>query len=534
MGMLKELGSGNAKADYARLDRRSFIGGTAAVAAGLAMSGTLAAGVRAARADDMPVKGGVLKAGMSGGASTDSLDPATFASEVPKAFGRQWGEQLVQISPKGELIPALAEEWGSSPDARVWTFKIRKGVEFHNGATLNPDDVVATMERHAGENSKSGAFGIMRGIETVKRDGDTVVFTLKEANADLPYLLEDYHLMIQPGGGKDNPAAGIGTGPYKVVANEPGVRHGGEKFANYWRGDERGHAAQIEVVVINDTTARVSALQSGQVDMINRVEPKIVDLVRKSAGVVVHNVAGRGQYVFVAHCDTGPFDNNDLRLALKYAIDRKEMVDKILRGYGSIGNDFPINTAYPLFSDDIEQREFDPDKAKFHYKKSGHDGTVLLRTSDVAFSGAVDAAQLFQQSCAKAGIKMEVKREPGDGYWTEVWNKQPFCASYWSGRAPQAQMYSTAYLSSADWNDTRFKRPDFDKMVMAARGELDQAKRKQAYRDIALMVRDDGGVILPMFNNFIDASGSRIRGWVEDGTQEMGGGYALSRCWVAA
>ena len=160
-------------------------------------------------------------------------------------------------------------------------------------------------------------------------------------------------------------------------------------------------------------------------------------------------------------------------MALKLAMDREEMVDKILRGYGTVGNDFPINSAYPLFSDDIEQRTFDPEKAAFHYKKSGHDGTVLLRTSDVAFPGAVDAAQLYQQSCAKAGIKVEVKREPGDGYWSEVWNKQPFCTSYWGGRSTQDQMYSTAYLSTADWNDTRFLRPDFDKMVIAARAELD-------------------------------------------------------------
>ena len=110
-----------------------------------------------------------------------------------------------------------------------------------------------------------------------------MVFTLKDANADLPYLLDDYHLMIQPNGGKDNPTAGIGTGPYKVTVNEPGVRLGGEKFANYWR-DDRGFADQIEIIVINDATARTSALQSGQVHMINRVEPKIVEPHQARAG----------------------------------------------------------------------------------------------------------------------------------------------------------------------------------------------------------------------------------------------------------
>ncbi len=180
--------------------------------------------------------------------------------------------------------------------------------------------------------------------------------------------------------------------------------------------------------------------------MINRVEPKIVDLVKRVPGVTIQNVAGKGHYVFIAHCNTAPFDNMDLRLALKYAMNREEMVKTILRGYGSVGNDTPINKAYPLFSDDLEQRKYDPDKAAFHYKKSGHDGAVLLRTSDVAFPGAIDAAQLYQQSAAKAGITIEVKREPGDGYLSQVWNKQPFSTSYWGGRPTQDQMYLDGLL----------------------------------------------------------------------------------------
>ena len=109
--------------------------------------------------------------------------------------------------------------------------------------------------------------------------------------------------------------------------------------------------------------------------------------------VTIRNVPGKGHYVMIAHCNTPPFDNNDLRLALKYAVDREEMVQKILSGYGTVGNDTPMIKGYPLFDDDIEQRKFDPEKAAEHFKKSGHSGSVLLRTSDVAFPGAVDAAR---------------------------------------------------------------------------------------------------------------------------------------------
>jgi peptide/nickel transport system substrate-binding protein len=514
-----------------RMSRRDFLGRATALGVSATFASTLLG--RAALAAG-PVRGGTLKAGMVGGESTNSLDPATFLSQVPYAFGRQWGELLVELTPDGGLEPRIAQEWSASDDASVWTFRIRKGVEFHNGKTVTPQDVVSTLERHSDAESKSGALGIVKGISAMKVDGDNVVLTLSQANADLPYLLADYHLIIQPNGGKDGPDAGVSAGPYRIAFNEPGVRHGGERFANYWMGDEVAFADQIEIIVINDATARTAALQSGQVHMINRVEPKIVDLVKRVPGVTIRNVSGRGQYVFIMHCNTAPFDNNDLRMALKFAMDRQELVDRILLGYGSVGNDFPINAAYPLFPADIPQREHDPDKAAFFFRKSGHSGPVLLRTSDVAFPGAVDAAQLYQQQCAKAGIQIDIKREPGDGYWSEVWNKQPFSTSYWGGRATQDQMYSTAYLSTADWNDTRFFRDDFDKIIISARAELDEAKRRELYRQAGVMVRDEGGLILPMFNDFIDATGSRVGGWVSHPAGEMMNGYALSRCWLTA
>ena len=183
---------------------------------------------------------------------------------------------------------------------------------------------------------------------------------------------------------------------------------------------------------------------------------------------------------------------------------------------------------------ELPQREYDPEKAAFHMKKSGYDGPIVLRTSDNSFPGAPDAAALFQQSCASAGINLEVKREPNDGYWSEVWNKQPFCTSYWGGRPVQDQMFSTAYLSSADWNDTRFKNEQFDQLLVAARAELDQGKRKQMYADMGTILHNEGGLICPMFNDFIDASSDRLAGWV-DGVNGFAlmNSYAPLRMWVA-
>ncbi|EPX76833.1 ABC transporter substrate-binding protein [Litoreibacter arenae] len=510
-----------------RLDRRSFLGRAGALGLSAVGASTLLSSAVMAQG---AIKGGTLKVAVEGGSSTDSLDPALVTNSTGTMVNRLWGEPLVELDADGGLEMRLASEVEASHDAVTWTFKIRDGVTFSNGKALTAEDVLATLERHAGEESKSGALGILSGIKSMRTEGNAFIVELTGPNADLPFLLSDYHLMIQPNGGKDDPSAMIGTGPYTIESAELGVRFVAEKNPNYWNPD-LGHASTIEVTVINDDTARVAALQSGQVHMCTRVPPKVASLVGRMPGVEIHSVPSAGHYVFIMHCNTAPFDNNDLRLALKHAINREEMVDKILFGNGSIGNDMPVNSSYPLYTE-AEQRTYDPDKAAFHFKASGHDGSILLRTSDNSFPGAPDASQLFQQSAKAAGISLDIKREPSDGYWSEVWNKQPFSTSYWSGRATQDAMYSTAYLSSADWNDTRFFNPQFDQLLVAARGELDVAKRTQMYADMGTLVRDEGGLIAPMFNNFIDATSDKVAGWGPSKGFGLMNFYAPMKMWV--
>ncbi|NDW54597.1 ABC transporter substrate-binding protein [Aliiroseovarius sp. PrR006] len=527
--MKKELEYLSKRVAESKLSRRDFMGRASALGVSTAAASTMLSTAAMAAG---PNKGGTIKLGMNGGAGTDSLDPGLVASQTPRAALGNWADTLVNVSPAGEIDMRLAESIDSSADAKTWHFNIRQGVEFHNGKTLTAEDAMKTIERHSNEESKSGALGIVKGIESMSVSGNTLTLNLDTPNADLPYLMADYHLAVQPNGGMDDPTAGIGTGPYQIESNEPGVRHTFTKFANHW-DDSVGHADSVEILVINDNTARMSALQSGQVHMVNSVDPKIANLLDRAPNITVQNVSGRGHYVFIMHTDTPPFDNKELRLALKYAINRQEMVDKILRGYGGVGNDVPINAAYPLFDDSLEQREYDPVKAAELYKKSGHDGTpIILRVAETAFPGAVDAAQLFQQSAAAAGIPLEIKREPNDGYWSEVWNKQPFCASYWTGRPVQDQMYSTAYLSTADWNDTRFNNAEFDSLLQAAKAELDAAKRKEMYGKMARILHEEGGLIAPMFNDFVDGVSNDIGGYMPDPNAELMAGRASSRCWL--
>jgi peptide/nickel transport system substrate-binding protein len=507
------------------LSRRGFVQGSSALLS------VTAFGLRPARAQ-APKRGGHLKLGIGGGASADTLDPALASATVAFTIAHSWGDTLVESHPEtGEALPNLAESWSASADAKVWTFKIRKGVSFHDGSPMTVADVVATLRRHADDKSQSGALGLLGAIERIEESGGDLVITTKEGNADLPLLLTDYHLQIQPNGGLDDPNAAIGTGPYKLTSFEPGLRATFEKNENDWR-DDRGWVDSFEILVMNDATARMTALMSDQVHFINSVEPKTVSLLQNAGNVEILQTSGKGFYSFLMHCNTPPFDNNDLRMALKLAVDREAILNQILHGFGTLGNDYPVNENYAYAPTDIEQRVYDPEQAAFYYKKSGHDQPILLRTSEAAFPGAVDAALLFQQSAAEAGIPIEVSREPADGYWTEVWNVQPFCASYWGGRPTQDSRYSTSYVTDADWNDTRFMRPDFDEMVVQARAELDEEKRRDLYRRMALIVRDEGGLILPVFNDYVNACSARMKGFVHDIGNDISNGKIASRVWL--
>ena len=144
-----------------------------------------------------PKQGGRLRLGLAGGSTTDSLDPGTLPDMVPQIINRQLRNGLVEIDYQGNPLPELAESWEVSPDAATWIFKLRQGVEFHHGKTLEAEDVVFSINHHRGKDSKSAAKGVVDPIKEVKADGKhTVVFTLDGGNADFAFIMSDYHLTI--------------------------------------------------------------------------------------------------------------------------------------------------------------------------------------------------------------------------------------------------------------------------------------------------------------------------------------------------
>jgi peptide/nickel transport system substrate-binding protein len=181
----------------------------------------------------------------------------------------QLANSLVEIDHENRPVPELAESWEASPDAKQWTFKLRKGVEFHNGKTMDADDVVYSINHHLGEESKSAAKALLKAIADIRKDDKhTVTFILKDGNADFPYIMSDYHLCIMPAGG--DTAAGVFTGAYVLKDFEPGVRAFAVRNPNFFKSD-RGHFDEVETIAISDVNARTNALKTGQIDVMNPV-----------------------------------------------------------------------------------------------------------------------------------------------------------------------------------------------------------------------------------------------------------------------
>ena len=394
------------------VDRRELMTGAAALGLGLSASGAFAA--------DTPKKGGTLRLGMEGGSASDSLDPRTYADSIPISYGWQLWNGLVEIDEKGDPAGELAESWEAKPGAKDWIFNIRKGVTFGSGKTLDADDVIYSLNLHRGE-TKSGAKDLMSGISDIKKlTPNQIQITLASGDAGLPSIFADYHILIVPNNFTDF-SKPDGTGAFELEHFEPGVRViTKRKKGDYWKPG-RGNFDSVELRYIPDSAARVQALISGQIDAGNRLDAKTVSLVMKAPTVNVVRTKGTGnRFAWVALCDTDPYKSNDMRLALKYGIDRQKIIDNVYKGFATMGNDTTVAPSQKYYAKDLPQRPYDPDKAAFHFKKAGMaNANLTLQVSEGAFSGATDGAVLYQEAMKKAGINLNVKRVSGDGYWEQ-------------------------------------------------------------------------------------------------------------------
>jgi len=506
------------------ISRRSFM--NYSMAAG--MTASAATGLWGTSAKAAPKRGGTFRVAQHDGNTSDSHDPGSYLSYAMISLAHTHRSYLTMINTDQTLGPDLASEWSATPDAMQWTFMLNSNASFHSGAKVTAADVLASMNHHRGEDSASAATALLASVVEIVDNGDnSVTFKLDSPNADLPWIMPDYHLPICPANadGSINWQSGDGSGPYRLVEHEFGVgsrlvRHDG------WHG-EGAYFDEVEFIIINDPNARQTALVTGDVDACTLLENKTLGLLSRNPNVEIDNVPSASAITMPMFTDVAPFDNPDVRMALKLAINREELVEKITFGAASLGNDFHHSPAMPYFPSEIPQREYDPDQAASLWKKAGMEGqTINLSAAESITTGGVDACILYAAQAKKAGININVIREPNDGYWSDVWLSKPWCLVSWGARPTPDVMYTLAYKDDAAWNESHWQNAKFNEILLQAKAELDDVKRAEMYHDMGMIARDDGGTVLPYFPNFVYGrrkgvkhTGQLAASWALDGAR---------------
>ena len=499
------------------------------------MQATLAGGVAALASTahaQTPRKGGRITVATNGSGVNDTLDPAKQSNQTDYCRGFMFYNGLTVLDGSLTPRPQLAEEF-TTQDAKTWVFKLRKDVTFHDGKPLTPADVVFSIMRHKDAATASRAKVLADQIESVTASGpNEVTFRLTSPNADLPVILGTYHFHIVKAGTTDF-NAGIGTGPYKLKEFKPGVRSVAVRNENYWKPN-RPYLDEIELVGITDESARVNALLAGQLDLIQAVSPRSVDRVTADGKHAVFETKSVSYSNLIMRRDSSPGNNPDFVLAMKYLFNREQLLKSIQLGRGVVANDQPIASSNRFYFKGLPQRPYDLEKAKWHLQKANLGSAAIPVVVSPAATNSVEMALVMQYAAKQIGLNLDVKRMPADGYWSTHWMKHPVGFGNVNAR-PSADLALTLFFKSdAPWNEAAWKNEKFDQLLVAARGETDQAKRAQMYADMQVMIQNEGGIGIPMFISSIDGHNSKLKGLSAIPISGMMGSSFAEHVWLDA
>jgi peptide/nickel transport system substrate-binding protein len=466
-----------------------------------------------------PQKGGTLRVSFPG--SPRLIDPP-ITGAVEEWIITSWlYSSLTRVDEKFNVQPDLAESWEPAEQGKVWTFKIRKGVKFHSGREVNADDVASSINRILDPNTKSrgrGGLGPIEKVEVV--DPTTVRFHLARPIADFPANLALPYARITPKDSKLNlNIEADGTGPFVLKEFVVGEKVVVERNPNYFiKGTP--HVERVILTVYPDSTAEINALKDGKTDIMWQVRPDQVDLLKGDKNVKIEEVPTGSFVPIVMRSDQPPFNDARVRKALKLAIDREVLLKNILSGHGAIGNDQSLPPSNPFFNANVQAPKRDVAKAKQLLADAGHPNglKLTLYTSD-ARVGMLPQALLAQQMAKEAGFDIQIQNTPWDVFLNTVWEKRPFYINNWFAR-PTTDTSILPFFVTRDkggsLNDYFYSNPEVDRLLLAAQGELDVAKRKELYHQAQAMVAEDGPAIIAFFKNNITAFRTDVMGYTAD------------------
>ncbi|MFD3530251.1 ABC transporter substrate-binding protein [Streptomyces sp. NPDC058664] len=499
------------------LARRGFLiatgaAGALAVTAGCS-TGTGSGTGRAAGAENAasgpPKRGGTLRAAFAGGGAGETLDPHAANLFVDAARAKALYDKLADFGSDLAPVPRLAERWEPNAKLDTWKVTLRKAT-FHDGRPVTAEDVLHSYRRIA---DPQGTFRAKASLEPIDLaasralDPSTVEFRLKRPYAEFPNVLAAFGAYIVPKGATDFDRP-VGSGPFRFVSFTPGSSFRVRRNDTYWDGAP--HLDALELVIATEESARVSALLGGQVQYAHELSPASARTHEGGGRVDVIRLPGSGMQGFVMKTDRPPFDDKRVRQAFFLIADRRELVDGALSGAGEIGNDL-FGKGYQYYASGLPQRTQDLAKARALLKEAGAEGLKVTLDTAPAAPGFIEAAGIFKEQAAKAGVTVEVRVGNKDTYWKDILDNGTF-ASYRSGAMPIESHVSQRLLTGSTTNATKWRHKDFDDLYQQAQSTRDDKRRTALYARMQRRLHDEGGFLIWGFADWIVATAPTVRG----------------------
>jgi peptide/nickel transport system substrate-binding protein len=520
-----------------RLDRRTFlrsaIAGGAAVAAGGLLDVASASESRASTlrslAPAAKKRGGNLKVGLSGGGSTDTLNPFYGGiSAIGTARAQQLYQPLVQLANNAQLQYVLAEEIVPNGSTSNWTIRLKRGVSFHDGKPFGADDVIYTLQTILNPKKPLGGALVLSPVKVnglKKIDNYTVEVPMSVPFGSFPEQLAAfwYFLYVAPDGWTQNDKPN-GTGPFVYKSFTPGQQSVFLRNKNYWKAG-LPYLDSVTILDFQDPTAVLNALTSNVIDCTGQLTGTQMRVLQSSPGVkTVASQTGAIQ-PFTMRVDKAPFNNVNVRQAFRTLINRTEFITTTLDGYGTIAAD--VTSPYDPDFDRSLHRSQDLSLAKHLLKKAGYDNdlTVTLDTSLAISSSALSMATLFKQQASAVGVTVNLNQvSASDFFGPNYYTKVPFSQIYYD-YSPYLSQVAQTFLPTSPFQETHFNDPQYTKLYYEANKTQNKNLQREIEYEMQVIDFNQGGYIIPCFVDSLDAYSTNLTGYVKGEVGEPLGNF---------
>lgn len=451
------------------------------------------------------------------------IDPLTVADTGGICLLSQCAEYLAVSDPNLNLQPALAESWLPNADGSVWTFKIRRGVKFHDGRALSARDVAATMNRLADPANGSIALSAFAGTlskgGTRALDEDTVEFRLDAPNGSFPYLVssDNYNAVVLPAdyaGGFERDFNG--TGPFRLERYSAKARASFVRNPHYWGGEPAPD--RVLFSFYDSIQAQVLAMQGGQLDVLLHVPVQGSQALLDDPRLCIVGLKSSAHEQLHLRTDRGAFVDKRVRRAVALCLNRENLVRGLFRGRASVGNDSPFAPIYASTDPSVPQREQDFAAARQLLAEAGVPNGFKARLTTERFQELPDYAVVIQNAVRKIGIDLDLDVEDQSSYYGHAifgasdWLDSEMGIEDYAHRGVPNTLLTASLGSRGTFNAAHFKNSEYDRLVASYIAALDPAAQRASAGCIQRLLLEETPVIFAYFYDWLSVTAKHVGG----------------------